>query len=132
MRGDDEGKLSGLAAGRKLRDLYVLGRPRKRWKEGVDEALRRRGTSLIEVEEGRNFDDRDGWRQLLRMLPPDKLLSNRRMVRGEIVVRKEPHKVSSSHIKRKSSVRLWMTVIQLNQTKLESALSGQQIFFQTQ
>ena len=49
-----------------------VGRPRKRWKEGVDEALRRRGTSLMEVEEGRDFDDRDGWSQLLRMLPPDR------------------------------------------------------------
>ena len=49
-----------------------VGRPRKRWKEGVDEALRRKGTSLMEVEEGRDFDDRDGWRQLLRMLPADR------------------------------------------------------------
>ena len=46
-------------------------RPSKIWKEGVDEALRR-GTSLKEVEEGRDFDDRDGWRQLLSMLPADR------------------------------------------------------------
>ena len=62
----------------------TVGWSRKRWKEGVDEALRRRGTIAWEVEEGRDFDDRDGWRQLLMMLPSDRyitVLSNRRMVR---------------------------------------------------
>ena len=43
-----------------------VGRPRKRWREGVDKALRRRDTEMREVEERRSFDDRMGWRKFLR------------------------------------------------------------------
>ena len=39
-----------------------VGRLRKGWREGVDKALRRRGTDMREVEERRSFDDRMCWR----------------------------------------------------------------------
>ena len=43
-----------------------VGRPRKRWKEGVQEALEKRGETLRDVEEQRLFEDRAAWRQLVR------------------------------------------------------------------
>ena len=65
----NEGRLPRKYLDWQLAGKRTVGKPRKRRKEGVDEALRRRGTSLIEVEEGRDFDDRDDWRELRRMLP---------------------------------------------------------------
>ena len=41
-----------------------VGRPRKRWVEGVDAALRRRETSLREVEDAELYEERDTWRRL--------------------------------------------------------------------
>ena len=41
-----------------------VGRPRKRWVEGVDAALRRRETSLREVGDAELYEDRDTWRRL--------------------------------------------------------------------
>ena len=49
-----------------------VGRPRKRWTEGVDKALQRRGTSLSEVEEAGEYEDRDTWRRLLKSSPADR------------------------------------------------------------
>ena len=43
------------------------GRPRKRWKEGVQESLKRRGKDMDEVIENREYADRDGWRRIVRM-----------------------------------------------------------------
>ena len=42
-----------------------VGRPRKRWKDNVDTSLRRRGTSLLEVERDGLFEDRQRWREIL-------------------------------------------------------------------
>ena len=49
-----------------------VGRPRKRWMEGIEVALNRRGTSLCEVEEDRRYEDRDGWRRFLKCSPADR------------------------------------------------------------
>ena len=44
-----------------------VGRPRKRWVEGVEKALGRRGMSLVEVEEGEIYADREEWRRIQRL-----------------------------------------------------------------
>ena len=49
-----------------------VGRPRKRWIEGVQSALTRRGTSLCEIEETRRYEDRDNWRRFLGCSPADR------------------------------------------------------------
>ena len=49
-----------------------VGRPRKRWIEGVGSALERRGTTLREVRDFRRYDDRDEWRTFLRDSPTDR------------------------------------------------------------
>ena len=36
-----------------------------RWKENLDTSLRRRGTSLLEVERDGLFEDRQQWREIL-------------------------------------------------------------------
>ena len=43
-----------------------VGRLRMRWKENLDTSLRRRGTSLLEVERDGLFEDRQQWREILR------------------------------------------------------------------
>ena len=43
-----------------------LGRLRKRWIEGVEAALGNRGTSVLEVETTKRYQDRRDWRGLLR------------------------------------------------------------------
>ena len=43
-----------------------VGRPRKRWLENIDMCLRKRGSSLLETERDRLFDDRRQWRELLK------------------------------------------------------------------
>ena len=43
-----------------------VGRPRKRWLENIDASLRKRGSTLLEIERERLFDDRQRWRELLR------------------------------------------------------------------
>ena len=43
-----------------------VGRLRIRWKENLDTSLRRRGTSLLEVERDGLFEDRQQWREILR------------------------------------------------------------------
>ena len=43
-----------------------VGRPRKRWLENIDMCLGKRGSSLLETERDRLFDDRRQWRELLR------------------------------------------------------------------
>ena len=45
------------------REKRPVGRPRKRWSEGIGVALERRGTTLEEVEESKLYDDRDEWRR---------------------------------------------------------------------
>ena len=42
-----------------------VGRPRMRWIQGIKSALVARGTTLEEVEEYRQFEDRNWWRQLI-------------------------------------------------------------------
>ena len=49
-----------------------VGRPRKRWLDGVDEALRRRGESLAQVEEREIYEDRKNWREIVRCSPADR------------------------------------------------------------
>ena len=49
-----------------------VGRPRRRWIEGVGSALTARGTSLGEVEESRRYEDRGEWRSFLRSSPADR------------------------------------------------------------
>lgn len=49
-----------------------VGRPRKRWLDGVDEALRRRGRTLAQVEENRSYEDRDSWRGIIKCSPADR------------------------------------------------------------
>lgn len=44
-----------------------VGRPRKRWMDGVRESLARRGTTLEDVEANRDYEDRAEWRRLVRM-----------------------------------------------------------------
>lgn len=49
-----------------------VGRPRKRWLDCVDKSLRKRGTSLLQVEEERKFEDREGWRRFIHCRPTDR------------------------------------------------------------
>ena len=46
-----------------------VGRPRKRWLDGVSEAITRRGKTLREVEDTRLFEDRGGWRTFTWEMP---------------------------------------------------------------
>ena len=41
------------------------GRPRRRWIEGVEAALKRRGTSLREIEENKIYERREDCRSLV-------------------------------------------------------------------
>ena len=43
------------------------GRPRKRWKQGVGESLKRRGGAMDEVVENNDYEDREGWRRFVRI-----------------------------------------------------------------
>ena len=43
-----------------------VGRPKKRWRENLDAAMRKRGSSMQQVEEERLFEDRQEWRVFLR------------------------------------------------------------------
>ena len=49
-----------------------VGRPRKRWLDGVEEALNKRGTTLAQVEEKKSYEDRAGWRSVVLCLPTDR------------------------------------------------------------
>lgn len=49
-----------------------VGRPRRRWLEGVDEALRRRGLYLPAVEEDKTYEDRENWRSIVECSPTDR------------------------------------------------------------
>ena len=42
------------------------GRPRRRWIEGVEAALKRRGTSLREIEENKIYERREDWSCLVK------------------------------------------------------------------
>ena len=48
------------------------GRTRKRWTEGVEMALKRRGTSLREIEESRVYERREDWRSLVKSSSADR------------------------------------------------------------
>ncbi len=63
-----------------------VGRPRKRWMQGVEEAAERRGRNLQEITRDEDFMDRDLWRRFveaghrqalptLRLVRKKKLLS---------------------------------------------------------
>src|SRR5277367_5245323 len=43
----------------------VRGRPKKSWREGVNECLQRRGAPVLDV--GRLVRDREGWRREVRL-----------------------------------------------------------------
>jgi len=49
-----------------------VGRPQRRWMEGVEVALERRETSRSEVEENARYRDRDNWREIIKCLPADR------------------------------------------------------------
>ena len=49
-----------------------IGRSCKRWLDGVDEAVRRRGKSLAQVEESEIYKYRKNWREMVRCLPSDR------------------------------------------------------------
>ena len=49
-----------------------VGRPRKRWMEGIKAEIERRGRSLTEVEEDRSYEDRNNWRRFLKNTPADR------------------------------------------------------------
>ena len=49
-----------------------VGRPRRRWIEGIDRALERRGTSREEVERYNRYDERQEWRRFLQNSPADR------------------------------------------------------------
>ena len=49
-----------------------VGIPRKRWIEGIEKALGKRGTSLNEVEQERRYEDRENWRNFLKCSPADR------------------------------------------------------------
>jgi hypothetical protein len=42
-----------------------VGRPRKRWADGIKDSLRKRGMSLEEVDRTRSYDDRSNWRAVI-------------------------------------------------------------------
>ena len=49
-----------------------VGRPRRRWIEGIYRALERRGTSREEVERYNRYDKRQEWRRFLQNSPADR------------------------------------------------------------
>ena len=49
-----------------------VGRPRKRWLEGVEEALQRRGVSVAQAEEEKLYEDRSNWRVIVKCSPADR------------------------------------------------------------
>ena len=49
----------------KLQGKRPVGRPRKRWIDGISEALERRGVELSDVEEARMYEDRENWRHIM-------------------------------------------------------------------
>ena len=49
-----------------------VGKPRRRWIEGIDRALERRGTSREEVERYNRYYERQKWRRFLQNSPADK------------------------------------------------------------
>ena len=49
-----------------------VGRPRKRWLDGVGEALERRGLRIGDVEEKRIYEDREIWRNVVKYSPADR------------------------------------------------------------
>ena len=64
-RMDDE-KLSKRYFEWKPQGKKPAGRPRKKWIDGVGEALEKRGTCLTDVEETMTYEDRDDWRNIVR------------------------------------------------------------------
>ena len=49
-----------------------VGRPRKRWIEGVEKAVRRRGSTMEEMRNSQLYYDRDRWRHFTLVLPTDR------------------------------------------------------------
>ena len=49
-----------------------VGRPRKRWIDGVDKALEKRGIRIEDVEEERMYEDRSTWRNVVKYSPADR------------------------------------------------------------
>ena len=54
------------------RDKRPAGRPRKRWMEGVELALLRRGLNIQSIEEERSYEDRTQWRTICALQPTDR------------------------------------------------------------
>lgn len=54
----------------KVKDLQV--NLKKRWPYFVDEILRRRGRSLVQVEENEIYKDKDVCRQIVKFLPTER------------------------------------------------------------
>ena len=48
------------------------GRPRRRWIEGVEKAMDRRGKSRREIEESGMYLNREEWRSFLKIAPTDR------------------------------------------------------------
>ena len=70
MRMDEE-RLAKINLEWKLQGKRLVGRPKKRWIDGVGEALERRGTCLAKVEKRRTYEDRDDWRDVVKSSPAD-------------------------------------------------------------
>ena len=68
----DDGRMAKRYLEWKPRGKRPVGRPRKRWLDGVGEALDRRGIRLADVEERRTYEDRDAWRDVIKCSPTDR------------------------------------------------------------
>ena len=68
----NDGRMAKRYLDWKPRGKRPVGRPRKRWLDGVGEALDRRGIRLADVEERRTYEDRDAWRDVIKCSPTDR------------------------------------------------------------
>ena len=50
----------------------TIGRPRKRWLDWVDEAFKRKGYNLTQVDGSETGEDRNNWREIVRCFPTDR------------------------------------------------------------
>ena len=68
----DDGRLTRRHLEWKSQGKRPVGRPRKRWLDGIGEALERRGLTIGDVEERRIYEDREIWRDVVKYSPADR------------------------------------------------------------